>query len=157
MRKTIINLTQHTATPDQTEEGVFSTFRIMSFANMTNFVGMPTHAKIVDTAKAIAKALRVEVDSWHFTNEETTKYLWGDEVPMERTLEHFYSVGNRCRLVMIGGAPWFMSSLELALIKEGFTPIYAFSERVSVDVPQEDGSVKKTNEFKHVGFINKFQ
>lgn len=55
--------------------------------------------------------------------------------------------------VMIGGAPFFMSSLEAALKSAGFTPIYAFSERISVDVVQQDGTVVKTSKFVHKGFV----
>jgi len=30
---------------------------------------------------------------------------------------------------------------------------YAYSERVSVDIPQPDGSIKKDSKFKHLGFF----
>lgn len=55
--------------------------------------------------------------------------------------------------VMIGGAPFFMSSLETALKSAGFKPVFAFSERKSVDVVKEDGSVVKTAIFVHKGFV----
>lgn len=55
-------------------------------------------------------------------------------------------------LVMIGGAPFFMGALERALQKRGIKPLYAFSERVSVE-KIVDGVVVKTNEFKHIGFV----
>lgn len=54
---------------------------------------------------------------------------------------------------MIGGAPYFMSHLELALKSAGITPVYAFSRRESVEEAQVDGSVKKINVFKHSGFV----
>ena len=53
---------------------------------------------------------------------------------------------------MIGGAPYLMSALECALGAHGVTPVYAFSERVSVE-REESGVVTKTNVFKHVGFV----
>ena len=56
-------------------------------------------------------------------------------------------------LVMIGGAPFFMGSLETALKNAGFRPVYAFSERKSVDVVKDDGSVVKTAVFVHKGFV----
>lgn len=34
-----------------------------------------------------------------------------------------------------------------------FRPRYAFSKRISQDIPQEDGSVKKVSTFKHEDFI----
>lgn len=54
---------------------------------------------------------------------------------------------------MIGGAPFFMSALERELLDAGITPLYAFSERVSDEQIQPDGSIKKINIFKHVGFV----
>ena len=54
--------------------------------------------------------------------------------------------------VMIGGAPFFMGALERALQKRGIKPLYAFSERVSAE-KIVDGVVVKTNEFKHMGFV----
>jgi membrane carboxypeptidase/penicillin-binding protein len=58
-----------------------------------------------------------------------------------------------CVKAMIGGAPFFMSALERALKAHGIAPIYAFSQRESVETIKEDGSVIKTNVFKHVGFV----
>lgn len=55
--------------------------------------------------------------------------------------------------VMIGGAPFFMGTLEAALKANGFMPVYAFSERVSVEIVQDDGSVVKTAKFVHKGFV----
>lgn len=50
---------------------------------------------------------------------------------------------------MIGGAPFLMPALERALRRCGVTPLYAFSRRESVDLP--DG--KKTSIFRHIGFV----
>ena len=54
---------------------------------------------------------------------------------------------------MIGGAPWMMSALEGALLDAGVQPVYAFSVRESVEQVQPDGSVRKVNVFRHVGFV----
>lgn len=54
---------------------------------------------------------------------------------------------------MIGGAPFFMSTLERVLISNGIQPLYAFSERVSEETIGADGAVTKINVFKHVGFV----
>lgn len=56
---------------------------------------------------------------------------------------------------MIGGAPYLMPHLQKALQARGITVLYAFSERVSVE-RIIDGVVVKTNEFKHVGFVEVF-
>jgi len=54
---------------------------------------------------------------------------------------------------MIGGAPFFMSTLETILESRGIKPCYAFSKRVVVEETQEDGSVVKKNIFRHEGFV----
>lgn len=54
---------------------------------------------------------------------------------------------------MIGGAPYLMPALSAALKNRKIQPVYAFSKRESVDMPQEDGSVRKVAVFKHVGFV----
>ena len=54
--------------------------------------------------------------------------------------------------VMVGGAPFLMPVLQKALQMRGITVLYAFSERVSIE-KIVDGVVVKTNEFKHIGFI----
>ena len=54
---------------------------------------------------------------------------------------------------MIGGAPYLMGPLEEALKGYGITPLYAFSERISKEEVQPDGTVRKVNIFKHQGFI----
>jgi len=53
---------------------------------------------------------------------------------------------------MIGGAPFFMSYLEEALRYRGLTPVYAFSQRESVEQVIDDKTVK-TSVFVHKGFI----
>ena len=54
---------------------------------------------------------------------------------------------------MIGGAPYLMSALENALMAVGIKPLYSFSERVSMEETIADGTVRKTNVFRHVGFV----
>ena len=55
---------------------------------------------------------------------------------------------------MVGGAPYLMAALtEYAPI---FPMLFAASDRVSEEVVQADGSVRKVNIFKHLGFIPMF-
>lgn len=60
---------------------------------------------------------------------------------------------NGFESAMIGGAPYFMSYLEKALLENGIQPLYAFSVRESVEEIQNDGSVIKKNVFRHLGFV----
>ena len=57
--------------------------------------------------------------------------------------------------VIVGGAPFLMPVLQKALQMRGITVLYAFSERVSIE-KIVNGVVVKTNEFKHIGFIEVF-
>lgn len=55
---------------------------------------------------------------------------------------------------VIGGAPYFMGPLEQALRKAGIVPLYAFTERVAVEVVNpKTGEVTKTSKFNFAGWI----
>ena len=54
-----------------------------------------------------------------------------------------------CTSAMIGGAPYFMGILEKQLSMAGIPPLYSFSVRESIDLP--DG--RKSSVFKHVDWI----
>ena len=54
--------------------------------------------------------------------------------------------------VLIGGAPYLMAALEAALYWNGLRAVYSFSQRESVEVVRDGGTVK-TTVFKHRGFI----
>jgi len=56
-------------------------------------------------------------------------------------------------VVMIGGAPYFMATLEHMFRAFGIRALHAFSRRESIDEVQADGSIKKTQVFRHTGFI----
>ena len=55
-------------------------------------------------------------------------------------------------LVQLGGSPLFLVTAGQLLGGE-VKMIFADSERVSEDIPQADGSIKKVSFFKHLGFI----
>jgi len=88
--------------------------------------------------------------------KEIQKLLTFDEIPVEMASRAYllkeivktYGVHN----VMIGGAPYFMSTLERYLKNEHITPMYAFSSRESVEVHTPNG-VEKKSVFKHLGFV----
>lgn len=58
-----------------------------------------------------------------------------------------------CEAAMIGGAPYFMGTLERALKSANIKPLYSFSLRESVDEVQEDGSTVKRSVFRHAGWV----
>lgn len=122
----ILNLTQHNATQDQLDAGVFE----------------PTPAQ-----KARIKEI-LTFDS------QILKY---PDIIEERAAEmcalvtQFYS-SVKVKL-MIGGAPFFMGPLGDKLTHIGYEVVYSFTDRVSVDQVNEDGTITKTSVFKHLGFV----
>lgn len=73
---------------------------------------------------------------------------------IERRARELAGLASGYHSAMIGGALWLMAPLESALLREGVVPTYAFSVRVSEEVTQPDGSVRKVNIFKHVGWVD---
>ena len=122
----ILNLTQHPATPDQISAGVQDVPQndIQELKRLLDFTSRPSAEEVWTRANQLAE--------------------WANN-PSRR--------GN-ANEAMIGGAPFFMSPLETALRQKGLEPTYAFSVRESQEIQQADGSVKKTQVFKHQGFVN---
>ena len=119
----ILNLTRQKATPGQREAGVFDPDAL-------------TKAEIVRLLTFEKPPTRREMSTRADMLAEIVEIVRCD-----------------CDLVMVGGAPFFMSTLESALIKHDLTPVYAFSRWESVDEVQPDGSVCSVSVLKHIGFI----
>lgn len=54
---------------------------------------------------------------------------------------------------MVGGAPYLMGPLVAALGARGIQPLFAFTERRSVEETLPDGSVRKSSVFHHAGWV----
>lgn len=119
MEDSYLNLTQHSATPDQIKAGVFEPEDKELVQKWLTFTSKPSKEDIIEHASMLTSIARQ----------------------------------SGFKKIMIGGAPYLMGTLEAFLKAEGLIPVYAWSERVSVDIPQEDGSVRKVNSFRHAGFI----
>ena len=122
----ILNLTQHEATPQQIAEGVvdLTPEDRAQLRVLLTFDELPSAVQITTVASAIcALALMAGL------------------------------AGPPVAAAMIGGAPFLMSALERALRAAGVTPVYAFSRRESVEEVQPDGTVRKINVFRHLGFV----
>lgn len=76
-----------------------------------------------------------------------------DEMRSRATRLAEITLAAKAEAAMIGGAPYFMVPLEAALKRAGVRVLFAFSARVSDDTVQADGSVKKVQIFKHIGFV----
>jgi hypothetical protein len=133
----IINLTQHLATPEQVAAGVFDLPPNLrgDLAALLTFDAIPSVEEIRSRAYDIATMAALIADR----AEEV------DGADNDR--------GGFALQAMIGGAPYLMASLESALRDQGIEPVYAFSVRESVEKTLPDGSVQKTNVFRHVGFV----
>jgi len=129
----ILNLTQHPATADQIAEGVVDLVgeSLAELKRLLTFDAIPTKEEIQRRAASIARIAAEQ------------NYEVCDEDFATERFAH----------AMIGGAPFLMSALESALMDEFLTPLYAFSVRESVEKTQDDGSVQKTNVFRHAGFV----
>jgi len=88
-----------------------------------------------------------------------SKYLTFTEIPSRDELrKRAYGLAElvvkmKYKQVMIGGANYFMSHLELALKEKGIQPLYSFTQRVTEEQVTENGEIIKTSVFKHLGFV----
>ena len=127
----IINLTQHTATAEQMKSGVtdLTGDAAAIVRHLLTFDDIPTGADMDYRATKIAV------------------------IAGERLAAEDRDTDDTERLAMIGGAPFFMTSLERALRWADIRPVYAFSVRDSVEQPDGNGGVRKINTFRHAGFV----
>jgi hypothetical protein len=143
----IINLTQHAATDAQKEQGV------VDLPGLSVVNGKPVttpgsvHARLVEllTFDAIPTAEEMRARAADIAELACHNGLGDDDGEDPPPAE-----------AMIGGAPYFQSALEQALLDRGVEPVYAFSTRQSMDTVQKDGTVKKVQVFEHVGFVRPF-
>ena len=90
--------------------------------------------------------------------EALTKLLTFDNIPTVYEMDLVcqtitdIAVNAKHAAAMIGGAPALMELLAQYLRNADIRPCYAFSARVSTEVTQPDGTVKKVSEFKHIGW-----
>ncbi|MDO4467866.1 MAG: hypothetical protein Q4C49_12820 [Bacillota bacterium] len=82
-----------------------------------------------------------------------------DHIPSEEELISIaqkisdYAASLNASSAMIGGAMYLMPYLVFELNKRNIEAYYSFSKRVSRDILQEDGTVKKEIFFNHSGFV----
>jgi hypothetical protein len=121
----ILNLTQHPATAEQLAAGVVDLEgdALQELRTLLTFEQLPSGVEIADRAVAVARGAR-------------------DRLPYDDTAR-----------AMIGGAPFFMAPLEKALLRQDIVPLYAFTQRVAVEEKQADGTVRKTQVFRHEGWV----
>lgn len=127
----ILNLTQHLATPDQTKAGVVDLPELgrQQLQKLITFEALPDDTELSDRAHAVAGLAAQYIELMTLTD------------------------GEPVNTVLIGGAPYFMVPLEIALSHFGLFAVYAFSVRESVESHNPDGTVTKRSVFKRAGFV----
>ena len=160
----ILNLTQHAATEEQTSAGVVD-FTGDDRETLTRLLTVPAATLVgglarvdiqrrVDTIVSrlvlpeLEHAARSIALSWWQAGEQGYAPPTGGEA-FDRMTGFARNSGLKA---MIGGLPAMMRPLEEALVAVGVMPVYAVSERESVEQTMPDGSVRKVNVFRHVGF-----
>ena len=128
----IINLTQHSVSDDQAQAGVVRhTIHHREICELLTFHEVPTQQEIAERASKIADlALSVLQNLRDRKNEPDLKVA-----------------------AMIGGAPFLMPALEQELRIRDIQPLYAFSERCSIEEVSSSGETMKKSVFKHLGFV----
>lgn len=140
MANLIINLTQHVMTQEQyflnNEELTEVKFRPYNGTSMSspdyvkkllNFTSIPSKKEIISRAIALAAYASGLLNQAKNDNDKL--------------------------FALIGGAPYLMGELEEALKQNDIQPLYAYSQRESVETINNDGSVTKTAIFRHKGYI----
>ncbi|RKX64425.1 MAG: hypothetical protein DRP42_06400 [Tenericutes bacterium] len=143
---TILNLTQHDATPEQIAAGVVEPREHKkAILSELTFEEMPDRTEIYDRAKWLACYAEIELmqppKDWDPKDCDPEAGFEGWTLPEDAT-------------AMIAGAPYLMSELEQELLKLNIKPVYAFSKRESVEETRPDGSVRSIRVFRHLGFVD---
>ena len=155
MEHIIINLTQHSATPEQIAEGVVDLPAELrtKLAELLTFDTIPEPYDVGMRAQDIASLAITWLDNqphpedYGRDGDALAEAMIGGAPYLMCALEYE---------AMIGGAPYLMCALEYALLNHAIEPVYAFSQRESIEQTQPDGSVRKTNIFRHAGFVRMF-
>ena len=140
MANLIINLTQHVMTQEQYflngEDLTEVKFRPY------NGLGESVHGFVKGCLNFNYKPDRIEIDRRALVLAE---YAQGLLNQVKGDNDKLYA--------LVGGAPYLMGPLEQKLKERGIQPLYAFSQRESVETRNTDGTVVKTAVFKHIGYI----
>lgn len=157
----IINLTQHSATPEQIAVGVVDVadraklWRLLTIqvGGENGFAALSEESQwtwMSNTAHEIIQAFVLpvvaQVTREHFAAmAECAPMDWDDTRALNERIMPTVTA-------MVGGFPPLMVALVAMLRDNGCNPVVALSERVSQDETQPDGSVRKVNVFVHCGF-----
>lgn len=122
----IINLTQHPASQEQLDQGVFDLpdDERNTLSGLLTFEQAPQASSMARRARALVEL------AWD---------ALGAEVAHPGA--------------MIGGAPYFMATLERALMEADIRPMYSFTRREVEETQMPDGTTRKVAVFRHLDFV----
>lgn len=118
----ILNLTVHSATIEQIDAGVIEPNSKKEIISLLTFDELPNKNEIILRATKLIQIIEEEKNHNNFDS------------------------------VMLGGAPFLMSILEVLLKTKNFKPLYSFTKRVANE-SIIDGVIHKNSIFKHCGFV----
>lgn len=121
----MLNITQHTATAEQLQDGV------------------------VEPSQEI-KAQIQKLITFDKTVMSEPEQIWNRAKALVALVKREYPEIHK---VMIGGALYFMPALTREFKEHGYEVFFSYSDRVSQETHNPDGSVTKTLVFKHLGWV----
>lgn len=161
----ILNLTQPPATPAQKAEGVVDVADRDALSRLLtiSFDGVGITPQNLPEVAQIRADIIIERFVTPVQVAQIREYLRDEYEAGYAALAPSYNEGAanilnhhrdaatvRC---MVGGMPTLVDELVRQLKAIGHVPLYAVSERRSVETVREDGSVTKTQVFQHLGFV----
>lgn len=153
----IINLTQHQPTDEQLAAGVTPAHR-----RADHYFNLPASFLATVSVRSQRETLRGRaayiigdlVTPVIAANAQAQLHAGGyDCSPVEALDMLRPAVASSGIACLLGGHGALVAELERQLDKLGVMTCHALSERVSEEVKQADGSVRKINTFKHLGFL----
>lgn len=149
----IINLTQHAQTVEQSEAGVgprsAKIAELLTVGADVLTAAPDLRAELLDSrVSAIVEEIYPVIMGWA---------VWRSMRVLEaqnegRSLDAWNIGREPLGTAMVGGAPYLVDRLVRRLKEMGVTPVYALSERVSEERETPEGRVK-VQVFRHLGFI----
>ena len=147
-KKIFINITNHTLTEEQRVDAI-------KRYGITEFLELPSELKArygqvpAGEDEEVLWDLAEDIRDWvNASHPEAHKWA--------KCLPPYKDVGDdKCPLVvLLQGELGVVGRLLRLLGEQGIPCVYATTRRESVETVQQDGSVVKTNVFKHAGFRN---
>lgn len=117
----------------------------MQIFNLTQHLSTKTQLDVVEPSKEVKEKIK---NLLTFKEQPDLKEL------NKRATALAKLIPTGIRNVLIGGASYFMPVLHRQLVNYGYYPHYSFSPRVSKDIPQKDGTVKKVSKHQHLGYVS---